>query len=78
MTNEEYVDQVTCLGAAVINAVHQQCQQPDHQLVMDALMSAYVSVAKAHPCCTQRAARMARAMADLIEINAVQDAAHLH
>lgn len=75
MTPEEYVDQVTCLGAAVINAVR---QQSDHQLVMDALMSAYVSVASVHPCCAQRAARMARAMADLIEINVVQNAARLH
>lgn len=53
--------------------------QPTHQVPLQALISAYASVALCHPCCTLGAAHAARQIADLIETHAApQDARHVH
>jgi len=73
---DQRVDRVTSLATAVIRGLG---QETDHQLVMDALISAYASVAILNTCCAHRAARIAREIADLIETHAAQQsAAHLH
>ena len=72
---DQHMSRVTSLATAVIRGLG---QETDHQLVMDALISAYASVATLHTCCTQRAARIARDMASLIDAHAAKDAANLH
>ena len=53
--------------------------QPTHQVALEALISAYVSVAVCHPCCAQRAAHLARKVADVIDSQAApQGAQHVH
>ena len=42
-------------------------EQPTHRVALEALISAYVSVAVCHPCCAKSAAATARQVADLIE-----------
>ena len=44
--------------------------QPTHQVSLEALISAYAFVAVCHPCCAQKAADLARQVADLIETHA--------
>lgn len=52
-------------------------EQRTHQVALEALMSAYASVAVCHPCCAQRAADLARNVASLIETAPVpQGATH--
>lgn len=40
--------------------------QPSHQLALQALISAYMSVAVCHPCCAQWSIDVARSAADFI------------
>ena len=53
--------------------------QETHRIALEALLSAYVSVAICHPCCASGAASIARRMADVIEAHAAPEgAAHIH
>lgn len=53
--------------------------QQTHQVALEALISAYVSIAVCHPCCADKAAALARAVAGLIETTAApQGSASVH
>ena len=53
--------------------------QETHRIALQALLSAYTSVAVCHPCCARGAASVARAMADVIETHAAPEGAvHFH
>ena len=54
-------------------------EQPTHRVALEALISAYASVAVCHPCCAQKAADLARRIAGFIESNAAPvGAQHIH
>lgn len=46
------------------------CARGDHQIALAALISAYASVAVAHPCCARQSVELARTLADFIESDA--------
>ena len=54
---QSYVDQVS---AAAISLVDAATDLPSHQLMLDALLAAYMAVAISHPCCTHHAGVKAR------------------
>ena len=60
----QHLSEVTALAHRLVEIVS---EQRTHQVALEALISAYVSVAVCHPCCAQSAAATARQMADLIE-----------
>ena len=74
----QHLSDVTALAHRLVEIVS---EQRTHQVALEALISAYVSVAVCHPCCAQSAAATARQMADHIQ-NSVAPrpvgANHLH
>lgn len=74
----QYLSEVAALAHRLVEIVNEQMT---HQVALDVLISAYVSVAVCHPCCAQSAAATARQMADYIQ-NSVAPrpvgANHLH
>lgn len=62
-----HLAQVTALAHRLVELVS---QQKTHQVPLEALISAYASVAVCHPCCARQAAATARRVADLIESSA--------
>ena len=77
-TKSQHMEEVTALTHRLVDIVS---AQQTHQVALEALISAYVSVAVCHPCCAQSAAATARQMADHIQ-NSVAPrpvgANHLH
>lgn len=72
----EHLAKVKALAHQLIDAVS---TQETHLIALQALMSAYTSVAVCHPCCARTAASTARQMADVIEAHATPEgAAHVH
>ncbi len=67
-TNQQHQTQVSALAHRLIDIV---CEQGTHLAALQALISAYASVAINHPCCARAAADTARRTADLIERHAV-------
>ena len=76
MTNPTpHITQVTELACTLVELVS---VQPTHQVALEALISAFVSVAVCHPCCAHKAADIARKMADYIETHSAGNgASHL-
>ena len=74
----QHLSEVTALAHRLVEIVS---EQRTHQVALEALISAYVSVAVCHPCCAQSAAATDRQMADHIQ-NSVAPrpvgANHLH
>lgn len=73
-TRAQHLAEVADLAHELVDIVTEHCT---HQVALEALMSAYASVAVCHPCCAQRAADLARNVASLIETTpAPQGATH--
>ena len=66
-TRTEHLSNVTSLAHSLVEIVS---VQPTHQVALEALISAYASVAVCHPCCAQKAADLARKVADVIDSQA--------
>ena len=60
----QHLSEVTALAHRLVEIVS---EQPTHCVALEALISAYMSVAVCHPCCTHSAAATARRVADLIQ-----------
>lgn len=76
MTRTEHLAQVRALAHHLVEIVS---EQPTHRVPLEALISAFASVAVSHPCCAQKAADLARHVADYIETHAAPaGAAHIH
>lgn len=60
----QHLSEVTALAHRLVEIVS---EQRTHRVALEALISAYVSVAVCHPCCARSAAATARQVADLIE-----------
>ena len=74
----QHLSEVTALAHRLVEIVS---EQRTHQVALEALISAYVSVAVCHPCCAQSAAATARQMADHIQSSVAPrpvGANHLH
>ena len=72
----QHMEEVTALAHRLVEIVS---EQQTHQVGLEALISAYASVAVCHPCCAQKAADLARRVADVIESNAAPvGAQHIH
>lgn len=72
----QHMEEVTALAHRLVEIVS---EQQTHQVGLEALISAYASVAVCHPCCTQKAADLARRVADVIESSAAPvGAQHIH
>ncbi|MCL4771980.1 MAG: hypothetical protein KJZ76_16815 [Burkholderiaceae bacterium] len=72
----QHMEEVTALAHRLVEIVS---EQQTHQVGLDALISAYVSVAVCHPCCAQKAADLARRAADVIESSAAPvGTQHIH
>lgn len=54
---QSYVAQVSDAASVLVDAA---AELPNHQLMLDALMAAYMAVAMSHPCCTHHAGMKAR------------------
>ena len=75
-TKSQHMEEVTALAHRLVEIVS---AQQTHQVGLEALISAYASVAVCHPCCTQKAADLARRVADVIESSAAPlGAQHIH
>lgn len=75
-TKSQHMEEVTALAHRLVEIVS---AQQTHQVALEALISAYASVAVCHPCCTQKAADLARRVADVIESSAAPvGAQHIH
>lgn len=79
-THTEYLSEATTLAHRLVEIVS---EQQTHRVPLEALISAYASVAVCHSCCARQAAAMARRVADLIENTAASTsapagAAHIH
>lgn len=75
-TRQEHLAEVTRLAHRLVEIVS---VQPTHLVALEALISAYASVAVCHPCCAHQAAATARRVASLIENTAAPiGAAHIH
>lgn len=72
-TKSQYMDEVTALTHRLVEIVS---AQQAHQVALEALISAYASVAVCHPCCAQKAADLARRVAGVIESNAAPVGSH--
>ena len=70
----EHVAKVNALAHQLIDIVS---EQETHRIALQALLSAYMSVAICHPCCARSAATTARQMADVIEAHATPEGAAL-
>ena len=72
----QHMEEVTALAHRLVEIVS---TQQTHQVGLEALISAYASVAVCHPCCAQNAADLARRVADVIESSAAPvGAQHIH
>ena len=72
----QHMEEVTALAHRLVEIVS---TQQTHQVALEALISAYASVAVCHPCSTQKAADLARRVADVIESSAAPvGAQHIH
>lgn len=72
----QHMEEVTALAHRLVEIVS---EQRTHQVGLEALISAYASVAVCHPCCTQKAADLARRVADVIESSAAPvGTQHIH
>ena len=60
----QHASEVAAMAHRLVDIVS---EQPSHRVALEALISAYVSVAVCHPCCARLAAATARQIADLIE-----------
>jgi hypothetical protein len=69
MSNDrtERTRQVTALAHQFVDLA---TEQQTHQVALEALISAYASIAVCHPCCARHAADTARRVADHIENSA--------
>ena len=75
-TKSQHMEEVTALTHRLVDIVS---AQQTHQVALEALISAYASVAVCHPCCAQKAADLARRVADVIESSAAPvGAQHIH
>ena len=75
-TKSQHMEEVSALAHRLVEIVS---TQQTHQVGLEALISAYASVAVCHPCCTQKAADLARRVADVIESSAAPvGAQHIH
>ena len=75
-TKSQHMEEVTALAHRLVEIVS---TQQTHQVGLEALISAYASVAVCHPCCAQKAADLARRIAGFIESNAAPvGAQHIH
>ena len=72
----QHMEEVTALAHRLVEIVS---TQQTHQVALEALISAYASVAVCHPCCAQKAADLARRVADVIESSAAPvGTQHIH
>ena len=72
----QHMEEVTALAHRLVEIVS---TQQTHQVGLEALISAYASVAVCHPCCAQKAADLARRVADVIESSAAPvGTQHIH
>jgi hypothetical protein len=71
----EHLAKVKALAHQLVDTVS---AQETHLIALQALMSAYTSVAICHPCCARTAASTARHMADVIEAHAAPAGAPVH
>lgn len=71
----EHLDEITGLAYRLVEIVS---EQRTHLVALEALIGAYCSVAMCHPCCAQRAADLARQIANVIETTAPQGVTHVH
>ena len=69
----QHMEEVTALAHRLVEIVS---AQQTHQVALEALISAYASVAVCHPCCAQKAADLARRVAGVIESNAAPVGSH--
>ena len=75
-TKSQHMEEVTALTHRLVDIVS---AQQTHQVALEALISAYASVAVCHPCCAQKAADLARRVASVIESSAAPvGAQHIH
>lgn len=75
-TKSQHMEEVTALTHRLVEIVS---AQQTHQVALEALISAYASVAVCHPCCAQKAADLARMVADVIESSAAPvGTQHIH
>lgn len=77
-SRQEHLAEVTSLAHRLVEIV---TEQKTHRVALEALISAYASVAVCHPCCAQQAAATARRVAGLIENTAAPASAgtaHVH
>ena len=72
-TKSQHMEEVTALTHRLVDIVS---AQQTHQVALEALISAYASVAVCHPCCAQKAADLARRVAGVIESSAAPVGAH--
>lgn len=72
-TKSQHMDEATALAYRLVEIVS---EQQTHQVALEALISAYASVAVFHPCCTQKAADLARRIAGVIESSAAPVGSH--
>lgn len=72
----QHMEEVTALTRRLVEIMS---EEQTHQVALEVLISAYISVAVRHPCCTQKAADVARMVADVIESSAAPvGAQHIH
>ena len=72
----QHMEEVIALAHRLVEIVS---EQQTHQVALEALISAYASVAVCHPCCAQKAADLARRIAGVIESSAAPvGAQHIH
>ena len=75
-TKSQHMEEVTALTHRLVDIVS---AQQTHQVALEALISAYASVAVCYPCCAQKAADLARRVAGVIESSAAPvGAQHIH
>ena len=75
-TQTTHLAQVTELARTLVDLVS---AQPTHQVALEALISAFASVAVCHPCCAHKAANTARKVADFIDTHSAgAGASHPH
>ena len=76
----QHMEEVIALAHRLVEIVS---EQQTHQVALEALISAYVSVAVCHPCCAHKAADTARKVADYIDTHSAGNGAphlppHVH
>ena len=64
---QDYASAIDQLAMRMLDVASMQAT---HQIVLEALIKAYTTVAVSHPCCTQQSVLVARQVADVIEKHA--------